>query len=105
MVKKTLRYSKPALHSVSGPGTCACVSGSAAGASSWSCVAGPTIGTACNAGAAAGAACNAGATAVYNGVSACVFGGIAVGTAKACSGGGTAANTAAGNACLVGAGV
>ena len=111
MSKKTLRYTRPLLHSVSGPGTCACVSGSAAGASGFTCSVGPTVGVQCSAGAGA----------VDAGRSACVSGNNAVGGLFACdsngagaagpagatpcrSAGNTPVTRTGGNACLVGGG-
>ena len=112
MAKKTLRYSKPLLHSVSGPGTCACVSGSAATLSGWSCADGGTDQGPCNANgnsavSNATSVCSGdGNKAVAGGSRACKSGGVARGGGVNCSPAGLdSANAAGGNTCIDGAGI
>jgi hypothetical protein len=110
MAKKTLRYSRPVLHGINRPGSLACVSGSAAAASGWSCTTGGTDLGSCRSGTGAVAktlaptwlgACDNGYSAVGP-RRGCRVGTVAAASTTGCASGNTAKVQGGGNACAPG---
>ena len=96
----TLVYSKPQLHSLrAARKSLACVAGSAAGATGWTCANGPRPNSGPNSG------CFNGNGAVYEDHGVCAtVGSNAVGLGMVCRAGPAAVTTTAGNACIAGGG-
>jgi len=93
-MKKKFYYSKPKLRTTSAKPSAACVDGSAAAGSGWTCVVGPSIDL----------ECDTGNCAVLENAETCMNGTSAVGVDESCADGNGAVDSASGDACIAGGG-